>query len=69
VFLPNQKFKPQRRGLKLSTAHHWSEIILEIRHQFHTSIHQSEFKSISKRQFETSEVMRILNIRRVISRL
>jgi hypothetical protein len=28
----------------------------------------TEFKPISKRQFETSEVMRILNIRHVISK-
>jgi hypothetical protein len=30
--------------------------------------YQTEFKPISKRQFETSEVMRILNIRHVISK-
>jgi hypothetical protein len=47
--------------------HHWTEIFLEIRNHFHTSIHLSEFE-LSKRQCETSEVMRILNIRHVISR-
>jgi hypothetical protein len=30
--------------------------------------YQTEFKPISKRQFETSEVMRILNISQVISK-
>jgi hypothetical protein len=35
-----------------------------IRHFFY----QTELKKITKRQFETSEVMRILNIRHIISK-
>jgi hypothetical protein len=61
---PTKQLRPRRRGFKSSLAYHWSEIDLEIRHQFHTSI----LLLISKRQYESSEAMRILNIRQVISK-
>jgi hypothetical protein len=48
------KICPRRRGFKSSLAHHWSKIFLENRHQYQTPI-------------ETSEAMRILYIRHVIS--
>jgi hypothetical protein len=35
---PTKHICPRRRGFKLSLAHHWSELVLEIRHQFHTSV-------------------------------
>jgi hypothetical protein len=42
----------KRRGFKSSHVHHWSEIFLEIRHQFiRQFFYQTEFKPISKRQW------------------
>jgi hypothetical protein len=54
-------------GASLSLADHWSEIFLEIINCIRQFFYQTEFQSISKHQFNTEQVMRILNIRHVIS--
>jgi hypothetical protein len=56
------KIEALEAGLKIK--HNWSEIFLAIKRRFYTFFfNQSEF-----RQFETSEMMRILNICHVIAR-
>jgi hypothetical protein len=56
-------------GASTRLAHLWSEFFLEIRINFiRQFFYHTEFKPISKRQFETSKAMRILNKRHVISK-
>jgi hypothetical protein len=60
---------PRRWGFKSSLAHHWSEIFLEIRHQFHTSILLSHWILIDQQ----TSIWNLgsdayLNIRHVISK-
>jgi hypothetical protein len=57
------------RRFKSNPAHHWQKFFLKSDINFTRQfLYQSEFKPISKRQFETSEAMRILNIRHAISK-
>jgi hypothetical protein len=57
----------RRRGFKSSLSHHWSDFFFKSDINFiRQFFYQTNFYPFSKRQFETSEAMRILNIRHVM---